>query len=156
MEQCAIYCEGPILTAIQQSGIFQDGKTFVDMPLKADPAEVLAAFKALNGTSKAELQAFLDQYFLPAGSDLEDWHPNDWNPSPPFLDKLDATYKQFGKDLNDMWYVLGKKAAADVAKNPQRHSLLPIPYPFIVPGGRFREFYYWDSFWIVRGLLGVL
>lgn len=23
----------------------------------------------------------------------------------------------------------------------------------IVPGGRFLEFYYWDSFWIVRGLL---
>lgn len=23
----------------------------------------------------------------------------------------------------------------------------------IVPGGRFREFYYWDSYWIVQGLL---
>ena len=23
----------------------------------------------------------------------------------------------------------------------------------IVPGGRFRESYYWDSFWIIRGLL---
>lgn len=23
----------------------------------------------------------------------------------------------------------------------------------IVPGGRFREFYYWDSYWIIRGLL---
>lgn len=25
--------------------------------------------------------------------------------------------------------------------------------PVIVPGGRFREFYYWDSYWIIRGLL---
>ena len=23
----------------------------------------------------------------------------------------------------------------------------------VVPGGRFREVYYWDSFWIIRGLL---
>jgi alpha,alpha-trehalase len=23
----------------------------------------------------------------------------------------------------------------------------------VIPGGRFREYYYWDSYWIVRGLL---
>ena len=23
----------------------------------------------------------------------------------------------------------------------------------MVPGGRFREVYYWDSFWIIRGLV---
>lgn len=23
-----------------------------------------------------------------------------------------------------------------------RHSILPVPQPFVVPGGRFREFYY--------------
>ena len=32
-------------------------------------------------------------------------------------------------------------------------SLLYLPNPFIVPGGRFREVYYWDSYWIIRGLL---
>ena len=25
--------------------------------------------------------------------------------------------------------------------------------PFIVPGGRFREMYYWDSYWTIQGLL---
>ena len=25
--------------------------------------------------------------------------------------------------------------------------------PFIVPGGRFRECYYWDSYWTILGLL---
>lgn len=28
-----------------------------------------------------------------------------------------------------------------------------VPNPHIVPGGRFREFYYWDSYWIMLGLL---
>ena len=34
-----------------------------------------------------------------------------------------------------------------------RHTLLHLPRPFVVPGGRFREVYYWDSFWIIRGLV---
>lgn len=38
-------------------------------------------------------------------------------------------------------------------KNPQLYSIIHVPNPVIVPGGRFREFYYWDSYWIVRGLL---
>jgi alpha,alpha-trehalase len=32
-------------------------------------------------------------------------------------------------------------------------SSLNTPHPFVVPGGRFREFYYWDTFWIIKGLI---
>ena len=31
--------------------------------------------------------------------------------------------------------------------------MLHLPHPFIVPGGRFREMYYWDTYWVLRGLL---
>ena len=31
-------------------------------------------------------------------------------------------------------------------------SLIPLPYPYIVPGGRFREIYYWDSYFTMLGL----
>ena len=41
----------------------------------------------------------------------------------------------------------------DVKYHPELHSILFVPNPFIVPGGRFREFYYWDTYWIVKGLL---
>ena len=41
----------------------------------------------------------------------------------------------------------------DVAEHPHRHSLIYVPHPFIVPGGRFREIYYWDSYWVIQGLL---
>ena len=30
---------------------------------------------------------------------------------------------------------------------------MSVPYPFIIPGGRFREIYYWDSLWVIQGLL---
>lgn len=36
---------------------------------------------------------------------------------------------------------------------PQRFSLIALPKPFVVPGGRFREMYYWDSFFTIKGLL---
>lgn len=32
-------------------------------------------------------------------------------------------------------------------------TLLPLPHPTVVPGDRFRETYYWDSLWVVIGLL---
>lgn len=43
----------------------------------------------------------------------------------------------------------------DVLAHPERHSLLPLPHPFVVPGDRFREVYYWDSYW-VSGCTGVM
>lgn len=42
---------------------------------------------------------------------------------------------------------------SDVEKNPDAYSIIHVNNPVIVPGGRFREFYYWDSYWIIRGLL---
>lgn len=38
-------------------------------------------------------------------------------------------------------------------KNPDLYSIIYVKHPVIVPGGRFLEFYYWDSYWIIRGLL---
>lgn len=32
-------------------------------------------------------------------------------------------------------------------------SLIPLNYTIVVPGGRYREIYYWDTFWIIEGLL---
>lgn len=49
--------------------------------------------------------------------------------------------------------MLGKKMKQEVAEHPELYSIIHVPHPVIVPGGRFREFYYWDSYWIVKGLL---
>ena len=37
--------------------------------------------------------------------------------------------------------------------NPALHSLLILPYPAVVAGDRFREMYYWDSYFVIQGLL---
>jgi alpha,alpha-trehalase len=32
-------------------------------------------------------------------------------------------------------------------------SLIPLPHAYVVPGGRFREVYYWDSYFTMLGLI---
>lgn len=41
-----------------------------------------------------------------------------------------------------------------VRKTPEvtNSSLIPLPKPFVIPGGRFREVYYWDSYFTMLGL----
>src|SRR3989454_1139395 len=34
-----------------------------------------------------------------------------------------------------------------------RSSLIPLPQAYVVPGGRFREIYYWDSYFTMLGLI---
>ena len=62
-------------------------------------------------------------------------------------------YRDFCHQLNNCWRLLGRQVDSEVAGHQDRFSLLHLPNPVVVPGGRFREVYYWDSFWIIRGLL---
>ena len=39
------------------------------------------------------------------------------------------------------------------ASQIREHGLLYLPYPYVVPGGRFNEMYGWDSYFIQLGLL---
>jgi alpha,alpha-trehalase len=35
----------------------------------------------------------------------------------------------------------------------EHSSLIPLPHAYVVPGGRFREVYYWDSYFTMLGLI---
>ena len=97
------------------------------------------------------MEEFVSENFTEDCS-LEPWQPSDWKPRPSFAVKRDD-YRDFCHKLNDRWKMLGRRVDGEVAGNQDRHSLLHLPNPVVVPGGRFREIYYWDSFWILRGLL---
>lgn len=58
-----------------------------------------------------------------------------------------------GGGLNDTYEVLDPAAEDDDFSFTPKSTLIPLKYPFTVPGGRFRESYYWDSFWIMDGQL---
>lgn len=96
----------------------------------------------------------MQEHFDDLGKEFVDWLPNDWVEHPRYLDLInDADLKQWAIDLNEIWKQLGRKMIDDVKENPQYYSIIPVDNPVIVPGGRFIEFYYWDSYWIIRGLL---
>lgn len=187
-----IYCAGPILHAVQMH-LGRDGKDFVDRPMKAEPNVILQAFHNTfnnnnNNSNDSDivdvdnahlLNQFVEDYFAPAGSDLEPVVPPDFQSHPltlattAILQKND-TLREWAMTLNALWKVLGRRpivAAMDyendededdkndhdrrhLKKKTFRHSsLLPTRHFLVVAGGRFREAYYWDTYWIVQGLL---
>jgi alpha,alpha-trehalase len=50
--------------------------------------------------------------------------------------------------IEGLWPVLTRTTD----KADKWDSLLPLPKPYVVPGGRFREVYYWDSYFTMLGL----
>ncbi|XP_053680551.1 trehalase [Anopheles nili] len=154
-----IYCHGDLLRTVQMSEIFPDSKTFVDMKMRKSPNETLDSYHVFmsthnNNPSKANVQEWVEANFEKPGAEFENWTPEDWKETPKFLERIkDGDLRQFASKLNHIWHELGRKMTSDVALNPDQYSIIHVDNPVIVPGGRFREFYYWDSYWIVKGLL---
>ncbi|KHJ41379.1 alpha,alpha-trehalase [Trichuris suis] len=151
-----IYCHGPILDAVQKSHLYPDSKHFVDMALKQDPVITLQDFLALGDAinDKEVLHKFVETHFDPPGTELEVCFPEDWRPAPRSFNAIkDYELRRWAQTLNRMWKELCRKVRKEVRDHQELFSLLYVPNPFIIPGGRFREFYYWDTFWIVKGLL---
>jgi alpha,alpha-trehalase len=125
---------GKLFADVQMGQVFSDGKTFVDCIPKRKPADIVADYETQKTAAGFDLKKFvLDNFSIPA------------NPA--------DTYKTNTTDdvvthIKNLWSVL--KRTPD--KTVEGSSLLPLPYPYIVPGGRFREVYYWDSYFTMLGL----
>ncbi|KAK0423623.1 hypothetical protein QR680_008240 [Steinernema hermaphroditum] len=151
-----IYVDGPILTAVQDAHLYPDSKYFVDMSLKVDPVTTLKNFYELGDSVQKRdvLQKFIDAHFDPPGSELIESYPEDWVPFPAsFLKIEDYHLRRWALHLHRIWRDLCRRVKEDVRDHQELFSLLYVPHPFVIPGGRFREFYYWDSYWILKGLL---
>ncbi|KAL3100672.1 hypothetical protein niasHT_020951 [Heterodera trifolii] len=165
-----IYCYGKIIEAVNFWGarmLFQnDSKHFVDRPLKKEAKKIVEEFTSTFGGNELDvskmneqqvdqLAKFVRENFGRANGVLIAYTPEDWVENPPKLERIkDAELKKWAKQLNELWKELSRKMP-DLNCNPglQNHSLICVPQPFVVPGGRFREFYYWDAYWIVKGLI---
>nr|DAD17965.1 TPA_asm: hypothetical protein HUJ06_019428 [Nelumbo nucifera] len=137
-----------------------DPKLYVDLSLKFNLSTTEEAFDKLprsaNGSVSArDLQSFIASYLGDAGSDMVIIQPVDFMPEPPgFLPKVEnPVVRAWALEVHSLWKNLSRKVADGVKESPELHTLLPLPSPFIIPGSRFREVYYWDSYWVIRGLL---
>jgi len=156
-----IYCQGKLLCIVQMARIFPDSKTFVDMKLKVSEEDALANFDIFlknhpDPTSDDVKQFVADNFDENVGLEFEDWTPSDHkNATDLQITKkiVCPQYRDFASYLHDLWLVLGRKIKDDVINNSSQYSIVPVKNPLIVPGGRFREYYYWDSYWVIKGLI---
>ncbi len=124
---------GQLFTDVQTSGIFPDNKTFVDYTPKRKPTDIMYDYGLAKGP-KLDLKKFMEANFTAPAE-------------PPAFDYVQQE-KDVVKHIKNLWSVLKR----DADKTVEGSSLLPLPYPYIVPGGRFREIYYWDSYFTMQGL----
>jgi alpha,alpha-trehalase len=118
--------------------------------------EVLEAFSKLERPiqNNSALNDFLSEYFGEAGSELEELNPDDFETQPDFLEHVNSSaIASFVEQVIDIWPELTRKYVGAGNCTGCVDSFLPLDRTFVVAGGRFREPYYWDSFWIIEGLL---
>jgi alpha,alpha-trehalase len=125
---------GKLFVDVQMNRVFADGKTFVDCVPKRKPAEILADYEAQKATAGFDLKKFVTDNFEVPGGPADTYKTN--------------TSEDIVTHIKNLWSVL--KRTPD--KVVEGSSLLPLPNPYIVPGGRFREVYYWDSYFTMLGL----
>jgi alpha,alpha-trehalase len=125
---------GILFEDVQRGGIFSDGKTFVDCIPKKDPKLIVAEYTALknNPAVRYSLKMFVESNFI---------IPQEKNVEVPKGEDV-------RKHIESLWQILRREPDKPV----EGSSLLALPYPYIVPGGRFREIYYWDSYFTMLGL----
>jgi len=124
-----------LFEAVQLTRVYPDNKTFVDAVAKEAPPEVMRAYDRQKDTPIFDLKAFVAAHFTPPAEAGGQYHS-----------QVAAGLRHH---LDTLWTVLQRRPDT-VARAGS--SLLPLPYPYIVPGGRFREVYYWDSYFTMLGL----
>ena len=124
---------GELLVAVQTNHVFADGKTFVDCEPKIPSEKILEKYQEQKEQPDFDLEAFVLEHFtLPV------------TPTSGF--EADTT-RTTEEHINALWSYL--KRDADSIENGSR---IALPNAYIVPGGRFQEVYYWDSYFILLGL----
>ncbi|KAK5969294.1 Trehalase, partial [Trichostrongylus colubriformis] len=111
-----IYCNGTLLMAVNFHELYNDSKTFVDMPMRYDPEYVMKQFNAefhnisIEKINKTKLKTFVDEHFKPAGSEMMSCTPMDWHPQPAKLMSIaDPQLREWALKLNAIWLTLCRK-----------------------------------------------
>ena len=120
---------GPLYRAVELAHVFPDNKTFADMVPRQAPDTIMAAWRQQQPVGRDALAAFVDRYFV-----AQDAAPEK---------DLDLR-----AHIRSLWPVL---ARAPLAVTPGSSSI-QLPSAYVVPGGRFQEIYYWDTYFTMLGL----
>jgi alpha,alpha-trehalase len=124
---------GQLFIDVQMAKVFPDGKTFVDCTPKFPTNQILENYEKAKAVENFDLKKFVSDHF-----ELPKQYASGF--------KAD-TSRSAQEHINTLWPIL--------TRNPDKENvgtLISLPYSYIVPGGRFGEIYYWDSYFTMLGL----
>ncbi len=125
---------GDLYDNVELDRIFPDSKEFADATPKSPPDEILTLYHAERPVSAEALKRFVAAHF-----DL---------PAIVAVAGVASAAAPIRQHIDELWPVLTR----DTPTTAPYSSLLPLPRPYVVPGGRFRELYHWDSYFTMLGL----
>ena len=125
---------GELFQRVQLEAVYPDGKTFVDALPVRPPAQIMTEYRQARDRPDFDLREFVRTRFTTPAPSATEYHTIPGQDVREHIDRL--------------WSVLERKP------DDQRpwSSRLPLPQRYIVPGGRFNEIYYWDSYFTMLGL----
>lgn len=126
---------GDLFRDVQERRVYTDGKTFVDLVPKARIRLIQEEYRHLKDDPNFDLSEFVHLHFYDLSTTVHKKEPF----QPHVHDSIDTHIRR-------LWHYLEYRNRLD------RGSLMALPYPYIVPGGRFSEQFYWDSYFIMLGL----
>jgi alpha,alpha-trehalase len=123
---------GQLFTDVQQHRVYDDGKTFVDLIPRRRMKQIQQEYKLERQDPHFDLRDFVSRHFYEFGPQITAY-------------QTDTTMTP-RQHITELWHVLERK------NRRNRGSLIALPYAYVVPGGRFSEQFYWDSYFIMLGL----
>ncbi|NOT75556.1 MAG: alpha,alpha-trehalase TreA [Cyclobacteriaceae bacterium] len=132
MKDLQIHELGPLFEEVQLKNILGDGKTFPDCIPKKPLDSIRSEYSREKAIPGFDLQRFFNENFS--------------LPKTFSTGYVSDTSRSAEEHIKALWEVLTR------TPDEEAGSLLPLPHSYIVPGGRFREIYYWDSYFTMLGL----
>src|SRR5258708_303629 len=123
---------GELFEEVQLKNILGDGKIFPDCIPVRPLTEINQDYLAAKNSTSFDLIKFISSNFLLPKA-YSSAYKSDQN-------------KTVQEHIESLWPVLTRQP------EQENSSLIPLPHPYVVPGGRFREIYYWDSYFTMLGL----
>lgn len=127
-----IFSLGELFEQVQIQDIFPDGKTFVDCTPRSELSFIYQRYEEQKRKPGFDLSAFVNENFIP--------------PKTHLINYVSVKGRPIVDHIEVLW--------DELTRQPQEGetSLIPLPHAYIVPGGRFREIFYWDSYFTMLGL----
>ena len=125
---------------VQLAGIFSDSKSFADSVPTCNIKTIEARYLEEKMKEGFSLRNFVDQNFYFPSIDVTDFQLGS--------EKEGSVHIRLRKHIEQLWEILEReKDGIDKIS-----SRIPLPFGYVVPGGRFQEIYYWDSYFTMLGL----